>query len=41
LPAGVAPGDAVKVVVRDRQLAARVVKLPFARNGKVLVDLAP
>jgi aminomethyltransferase len=31
----------VKVVVRDRQLAARVVKLPFARNGKVLVDLAP
>jgi aminomethyltransferase len=41
LPAGVAPGDPVKVVVRDRQLAARVVKLPFARNGKVLVDLAP
>jgi len=41
LPAGVAPGDAVKVVVRDRQLAARVVKLPFARHGKVLVDLAP
>ena len=41
LPAGVAPGDVVKVVVRDRQLAARVVKLPFARNGKVLVDLAP
>jgi len=41
LPTGVAPGDAVKVVVRDRQLAARVVKLPFARNGKVLVDLAP
>jgi aminomethyltransferase len=41
LPAGVAPGDAVKVVVRDRELAARVVKLPFVRNGKVLVDLAP
>jgi len=41
LPAGVAPGDAVKVVVRDRQLAARVVKLPFARNGKVLVELTP
>jgi len=41
LPAGIAPGDTVKVVVRDRQLAARVVKLPFARNGKVLVDLAP
>jgi len=40
LPAGVAPGDAVKVVVRDRELAARVVRLPFVRNGKVLVDLA-
>ena len=38
LPAGVAPGDAVKVVVRDRELAARVVKPPFARNGKVLVE---
>jgi len=34
LPAGVAPGDVVKVVVRDRELAARVVKPPFARNGK-------
>ena len=41
LPAGVAPGDTVKVVVRDRELAARVVKPPFVRNGKVLVDLAP
>ena len=40
VPAGIAPGDAVKVVVRDRELAARVVKLPFVRNGKVLVDLA-
>jgi aminomethyltransferase len=37
LPAGVAPGDTVKVVVRDRELAARVVKPPFARNGKALV----
>jgi aminomethyltransferase len=34
LPAGVAPGDVVKVVVRDRELAARVVKPPFARSGK-------
>jgi aminomethyltransferase len=39
LPAGVAPGDAVRVVVRDRELTARVVKPPFARNGKSL--LAP
>jgi aminomethyltransferase len=38
LPAGVAVGDAVKVVVRDRELAARVVKPPFARNGKALVE---
>ena len=41
LPAGVAPGDAVKVVVRERELAARVVKPPFARNGKVLAGFAP
>jgi glycine cleavage system T protein (aminomethyltransferase) len=39
LPAGVAPGDVVKVVIRDRELAARVVKPPFARNGKALVVL--
>ena len=37
LPRGVAPGDFVHVAVRDKQLAARVVKPPFARNGKVLV----
>jgi aminomethyltransferase len=37
LPAGIGPGDVVKVVVRDRELAARVVKPPFARNGKALV----
>jgi len=40
LPVGVAPGDAVKVVVRDRELTARVVKPPFARNGKPLMTLA-
>ena len=33
-----APGDRVQVDVRDKQLAARVVKPPFVRNGKVLVD---
>jgi aminomethyltransferase len=38
LPAGVSQGDVVKVVVRDRQLAARVVKPPFARNGKALIE---
>ena len=41
LPAGIAAGDKVKVIVRDRELAARVVKLPFVRNGKVLADVAP
>jgi aminomethyltransferase len=38
LPANVALGDIVHVAVRDKQLAARVVKPPFARNGKVLVS---
>ena len=30
------PGDAVQVLVRDKPLAARVVKPPFVRNGKIL-----
>ena len=34
---GVALGDTVEVAVRDKRLAARVVKPPFVRNGKVLV----
>jgi aminomethyltransferase len=38
LPARVAQGDMVKVIVRDRELAARVVKPPFARNGKALIS---
>jgi aminomethyltransferase len=33
----VKPGDVVHVLVRDRPLAARVVKPPFVRNGKALV----
>ena len=37
LPAGVAVGDTVHAEVRGRELAARVVKPPFVRNGKVLV----
>ena len=38
LPAAVQPGDAVTVLVRDKRLAARVVKPPFVRNGKALVS---
>ncbi|MGA8031469.1 MAG: glycine cleavage T C-terminal barrel domain-containing protein, partial [Casimicrobiaceae bacterium] len=38
LPAAVAPGDTVHVQVRDRRLAARVVKPPFVRNGQILVQ---
>ncbi|MEO8755158.1 MAG: glycine cleavage system aminomethyltransferase GcvT [Casimicrobiaceae bacterium] len=38
LPMGVAVGDRVRVAVRDKQLLARVVKPPFVRHGKVLVE---
>jgi aminomethyltransferase len=38
VPAAVRPGDTVRVAVRERALAARVVKPPFVRNGKSLVD---
>jgi aminomethyltransferase len=38
VPQGVAPGDTVTVAVRDKALAARVVKPPFVRNGKALVE---
>jgi aminomethyltransferase len=37
LPIAVQPGDMVEVEVRDKRLAARVVKPPFVRNGKALV----
>jgi glycine cleavage system T protein (aminomethyltransferase) len=37
VPPGVAIGDRVEVEVRDKLLAARVVKPPFVRNGRVLV----
>src|SRR6185295_12272521 len=37
LPAAVAPGDAVRVAIRDKELAARVVKPQFARHGQALV----
>jgi aminomethyltransferase len=38
LPSAVKPGDTVHVAVRDKTLAARVVRPPFARNGKALVS---
>jgi len=36
VPMDVAVGDTVQVAIRDKHLAASVVKLPFVRNGKVL-----
>jgi aminomethyltransferase len=38
VPTGLGPGDTVQVVIRDKALPASVVKLPFARHGKVLVS---
>ena len=38
VPAAVVVGDGVHVAVRDKRLAARVVKPPFVRNGKALVS---
>ena len=38
IPVGVSPGDQVRVEIRGKELAARVVKPPFVRNGKVLVS---
>ena len=38
LPRGTTVGDTVHVVVRDKALAARVVKPSFVRNGKILVN---
>ena len=37
VPNGVQMGDTVQVEIRDKQLAAEVVKYPFARNGKGLI----
>jgi aminomethyltransferase len=37
VPAAVQAGDEVKVAIRDKMLAAIVVKYPFVRNGKGLV----
>jgi aminomethyltransferase len=38
MPMGVNAGAQVQVSVRDKQLAAKVVKPPFVRNGKILVN---
>jgi aminomethyltransferase len=38
LPRGAAPGDTVHVQVRDKSLAARVVKPVFVRHGQTLVN---
>lgn len=38
LPKDVAIGSEVQVEIRDRKLAATVVKLPFVRHGKALVS---
>jgi aminomethyltransferase len=37
LPAGTAPGESVRVRIRDKSLEARVVKPPFVRYGRILV----
>ncbi len=39
LPHGTTAGETVQVQVRDKRLAARVVKAPFVRNGRILVDI--
>ena len=36
LPLGTSAGEAVEVEIRGKRVAAHTVKLPFARNGKVL-----
>jgi aminomethyltransferase len=38
IPLGVKVGALVQVSVRDKQLAAKVVKPPFVRNGRILVN---
>ena len=38
IPLGVEAGALVRVSVRDKQLAAKVVKPPFVRNGKILIN---
>jgi aminomethyltransferase len=37
LPVQVAIGEEVHVLIRDKKLAAKVVKYPFVRNGQILI----
>jgi aminomethyltransferase len=37
LPLAIRPDDNVRVVIRDKHVAARVVRPPFVRNGKILI----
>jgi len=39
VPKAVTIGDTVQVAIRDKMLNAKVVKYPFARNGKAVVSL--
>ena len=39
VPLGVAVGDTVQVIIRDKALNAKVVKMPFVRQGKVLASV--
>ncbi|MBU4500693.1 MAG: glycine cleavage system aminomethyltransferase GcvT [Gammaproteobacteria bacterium] len=39
VPLGIAPGQEVEVEIRDKKLRAKVVKYPFVRNGKVLIEI--
>lgn len=39
VPNAVQVGDTVQVAIRDKMLSAKVVKYPFARNGKAIVSL--
>jgi aminomethyltransferase len=38
IPLGIAPGEEVEVEIRDKKLKAQVVKYPFVRNGKSLIE---
>jgi aminomethyltransferase len=40
LPLGVQVGNEVQVDIRGKALPARVVKLPFVRQGKILVSVS-
>lgn len=39
VPLGVQVGDTVSVSIRDKELSAKVVKLPFVRNGQILATV--